>query len=159
MASQSIKIGGIIQKRNLAKIGILAIPDRPGVAGAIFAALGARGINCPFIVHTIDLDNLDSIMLCVSREQLDEALDALETVKATIGAKEVVYKQEVGMIAIFGPHFGDRPGIAGIMFSALGAADINILAISTSISSLSCVIDATRMDDAIQALKHAFQQP
>jgi aspartokinase len=159
MKRQSIQIGGIIQKRNLAKIGILSIPDRPGVAGAIFSALGARSINCPFIVHTIDLDNLDSIVLCVSRDQLDEALDVLEAVKATVGAKDVVYDQEVGMIAIFGPHFGDRPGIAGIMFSALASADINILAISTSISSLSCLIDASRMDDAIQALKQAFAQP
>jgi len=159
MAGQNIKIGGIIQKRNLAKIGILSIPDRPGVAGAIFGALGAHGINCPFIVHTIDLDNLDSIVLCVSREQLDQALDVLETVKATVGAKDVVYDQEVGMIAIFGPHFGDRPGVAGSMFSALASVDINILAISTSISSLSCLIDASRMDDAIQALKQAFAQP
>lgn len=159
MKEQNIKIGGIIQKRNLAKIGILSIPDRPGVAGAIFSALGARGINCPFIVHTIDLENLDSIVLCVSRDQLDEALDVLEIVKTTVGAKDVVYDKEVGMIAIFGPHFGDRPGIAGIMFSALATAGINILAISTSISSLSCLIDASRMDDAIQALKQAFAQP
>jgi aspartokinase len=159
MKRQSIQIGGIIQKRNLAKIGILAIPDRPGVAGAIFSALGAQSINCPFIVHTIDLDNLDSIVLCVSRDQLDDALDVLEAVKTTVGARDVVYDREVGMIAIFGPHFGDRPGIAGIMFSALASAEINILAISTSISSLSCLIDANRMDDAIQALKQAFAQP
>jgi aspartate kinase len=129
------------------------------VAGAIFSALGTQGINCPFIVHTIDLDSLDSIVLCVSREQLDEALAVLETVRATVGAKDVVYEKEVGMIAIFGPHFGDRPGIAGIMFSALASGGINILAISTSISSLSCLIDANRMDDAIQALKQAFAQP
>lgn len=159
MTVENIKIGGIIQKRNLAKIGVLAIPDRPGVAGAIFSALGARRINCPFIVHTMDLDNLDSIVLCVSRDQLDEAMIVLETVKTTIGAKDVVYEREVGMLAIFGPHFGDRPGIAGIMFSALASAGINILAISTSISSLSCLIDAARMDDGIQALKQAFAQP
>ena len=159
MKAENIKIGGIIQKRNLAKIGILAIPDRPGVAGAVFSALGARGINCPFIVHTIDLDNLDSIVLAVSRQQLDEALEVLETVKTTVGARNVVYEEAVGMIAIFGPHFGDRPGISGIMFSALASAEINILAISTSISSLSCLIDASRMDDAIQTLKQAFAQP
>jgi len=159
MKAENIKIGGIIQKRNLAKIGILAIPDRPGVAGAVFTALGVHGINCPFIVHTIDRDNLDSIVLCVSRDQLGEALDVLETVKTTIGAREVLYEREVGMLAIFGPHFGDRPGVAGIMFSALASVGINILAISTSISSLSCLIDAARMDDGIQALKQAFEQP
>ena len=86
MKAENVKIGGIIQKRNLAKISVLAIPDRPGVAGVVFSALGARGINCPFIVHTIDLDNLDSIVLAVSRQQLDEALEVLETVKTTVGA-------------------------------------------------------------------------
>ena len=159
MKAENVKIGGIIQKRNLAKISVLAIPDRPGVAGVVFSALGARGINCPFIVHTIDLDNLDSIVLAVSRQQLDEALEVLETVKTTVGARNVVYEEAVGMIAIFGPHFGDRPGISGIMFSALASAEINILAISTSISSLSCLIVASRMDDAIEALKQAFAQP
>jgi aspartokinase len=159
MKAENVKIGGIIQKRNLAKISVLAIPDRPGVAGVVFSALGARGINCPFIVHTIDLDNLDSIVLAVSRQQLDEALEVLETVKTTVGARNVVYEEAVGMIAIFGPHFGDRPGISGVMFSALASAEINILAISTSISSLSCLIDASRMDDAIQTLKQAFAQP
>ena len=159
MKAENVKIGGIIQKRNLAKISVLAIPDRPGVAGVVFSALGARGINCPFIVHTIDLDNLDSIVLAVSRQQLDEALEVLETVKTTVGARNVVYEEAVGMIAIFGPHFGDRPGISGVMFSALASAEINILAISTSISSLSRLIDSSRMDDAIEALKQAFAQP
>ena len=75
MQSEKIKIGGIIQNRNLAKIGVMSIPDRPGVGGAIFGALGAKGINCPFIAHTIDLNDLDSIVICVSRDDLAAALD------------------------------------------------------------------------------------
>ena len=69
----------------------------------------------------------------------------------------MVYDREVGIVSIFGPHFGDRPGIAGTMFSALASAGINILAISTSISSLSCVLDAGDMDDAIRVLKESFE--
>jgi aspartate kinase len=154
-----VKIGGIIQKRDLAKIGVMSIPDRPGVAGAIFDALGDRGISCPFIVHNIDLNDLDNIVLCVTRNRLDAALDALEAVKETVGAKEVIYDKEVGIVSIFGPHFGERAGMSGVMFSALAVAGINILAISTSISSLSCLIDASDMDEAIQALYHAFEKP
>jgi aspartate kinase len=60
---------------------------------------------------------------------------------------------------MFGPHFGERPGIAGVMFSALASADINILAISTSISSTSCLIDASDMDEAVQALEEVFDLP
>jgi aspartate kinase len=157
MAKPSVRIGGIIQRRDLAKIGVMSIPDRPGVAGAIFGALGARGVNCPLIVHTIDLNALDNLVLCVSQGQLALALDVLEAVKEEVGEMEVVYDREVGIVSIFGPHFGDRPGIAGAMFSALASAGINILAISTSISSLSCVLDAGDMDDAVRVLKQAFE--
>jgi aspartokinase len=153
------RIGGIIQNRNLAKIGVMSIPDRPGVAGAIFSALGAKGVNCPFIVHTIDLNKLDNIVLCVARKDLPMALRILETVQETVEATEVVHEGEVGMVSIFGPHFGERSGIAGVMFSALGSFDINILAISTSISSLSCIIEVDDMDKAVQALEQAFELP
>jgi aspartokinase len=159
MKEPKFRIGGIIQKRDLARIGIMGIPDRPGVAGAIFSALGSKGINCPFIVHTIDLNNQDSIALCVAQSQLTEALKALASASSSVGAKEVVHTGEVAMIAVFGPHFGERPGVAGVMFSALASADINILAISTSISSLSCIIDAAQLDEAMQALQEAFERP
>jgi aspartokinase len=159
MRGQKIKLGGIIQNRDLAKIGIMSIPDRPGVAGSILGALGDRGINCPFIVHTIDLNELDNIVICVARGQLPIALKVLDTARETVGAKEVVHDGEVGMVTIFGPHFGERPGVAGTMFSALASAGINILAISTSISSLSCLIDVDDMDAAMRALEEAFELP
>jgi aspartate kinase len=159
MREQKIKIGGIIQNRNLAKIGVMSIPDRPGVAGAIFSALGAKGINIPFIVHTIDINELDNIVVCVAREDLTAALEALETVRETVGAEEIVYDGEVGIVSLFGPHFGERPGIAGVMFSALASTGINILAISTSISSTSCLVDASDMDEAVQALEETFELP
>jgi aspartate kinase len=159
MREQRIKIGGIIQYRNLAKIGVMSIPDRPGVAGAIFSALGAKGINIPFIVHTIDLHDLDNIVICVAREDLSAALEVLDTVKETVGAEEILYDGEVGIVSMFGPHFGERPGIAGVMFSAMASAGINILAISTSISSTSCLLDADDMDDAVQVLEQTFELP
>ena len=159
MRGQRIKIGGIIQNRNLAKIGVMSIPDRPGVAGTLLSALGEMGINVPFIVHTIDLNNLDNIVICVAPEDLAAALEVLHTIKETVGAKEIVHDQEVGIISIFGPHFGERPGIAGMMFSALASAGINILAISTSISTASCLIDVYDMDEAVEALQEAFELP
>jgi aspartate kinase len=159
MPEEKIKIGGIIQNRDLAKIGIMSVPDRPGVAGAIFGALGTGGVNCPFIVHTIDLNDLDNIVVCVARGDLKAALRVLRSVKEMVGATEVVYDREVGMVSIFGPHFGQRAGIAGLMFSALASAGINILAISTSISSLSCIVDLEDMDEAVRAIEHAFALP
>jgi aspartate kinase len=136
----------------------MSIPDRPGVAGAIFRALGDAQINCPFIVHTIDLNDQDSIVLCVAQEDLQAALHVLQEVKDAVGAQAIVHKEDVGMISIYGPHFGERSGISGVMFSALASADINILAISTSISSLCCIIEASRMDEAARAIETAFQR-
>lgn len=159
MEEQTVRIGGIIQKRNLAKIGVMSIPDRPGVAGAILSALGVKGINCPFIVHTIDRNDLDNIVLCVAQKQLAIALDVLERVREEVGEMDVTYDREVGIVSIYGPHFGDRPGIAGAMFSALAEAGINILAISTSISSVSCVLNAGDMDEGVRVLEEAFEHP
>lgn len=156
--ADKVKIGGIIQNQDLAKINIMSIPDQPGVAAAIFGALGERGISCAFIVHTIDLHDLDNIAVCIARRHLPAALKALEEIKEEVGA-EVVYDGEVGMVSIFGPHFGERAGIAGAMFAALATAGINILAISTSISSLSCIVDGKDMDRAVQALRESFELP
>ena len=159
MPAEKIKIGGIIQNRSLAKIGVMSIPDRPGVAGAIFSALGAAGVCCPFIVHTIDLNDLDSIVICVPRADLPAALEALNTVSDMVRAEEVVYDREVAMVSIFGPHFGQRPGIPGVMFSALASSGINILAISTSISSLCCLVNLSDLDEAVLAIEEAFELP
>ena len=159
MRGQKIRIGGIIQNRNLAKIGVMSIPDRPGVAGALLSALGERGINVAFIVHTTDLNNLDNVVICVTPEDLTAALEVLHTIKETVGAQEIVHDQQVGIVSIFGPHFGERPGIAGMMFSALASAGINILAISTSISTASCLIDVYDMDEAVEVLQETFELP
>jgi aspartokinase len=159
MQRNRIRIGGILQNRDLVKLGVMSIPNRPGVAGAIFSALGERNINCPFIVHTVDLNELDSISICVARRDAPAALAVLDAVKESVGAKEVVHSSDVGMVSIFGPHFGQRSGIAGAMFSCLGEAGINILAISTSISSLSCIVDLADMDEAVRILSQAFELP
>lgn len=158
MKGPRFRIGGIIHRRDLARIGIMGISDRPGVAGAILTTLGNKDINCPFIVHMISFRKQDSIVLCVTQRQLAAALDALQPVCDRMGAEAIV-SGKVAMLAIFGPHFGERPGISGIMFTALAAAGINILAISTTVSTLSCLIDNAQLDDAIQTVKETFELP
>ncbi|MBN1641871.1 MAG: ACT domain-containing protein [Anaerolineae bacterium] len=154
-----IKIGGIMQTTGLAKVGVMSIPDRPGTAGHIMDVLGARQINVQFIVQCIDIHNNDHVVFCISEADLARAADLLETVRAELGAEQVIQRRNVAVMSIFGPDFRERPGIAGTMFSALGARDINILAISTSISTLSCVIDADRLADAVAAMRDTFDMP
>jgi aspartate kinase len=154
-----IKIGGIIQITCLAEVGMLGIPDRPGTAAAILGALGKAGINVQFIVQCIDMSNRDHVVLCVHEGDLDATLRIMDDIKAGIGAESVVSQPKVAIVSIFGPDFRERPAISGTMFEALAAQGINILAISTSISTVSCVIDSEHVADAVAALKETFALP
>lgn len=153
------KIGGILQNSNLTKIGVMSVPDRPGVAAAVFSTLGKTGINVQFIVQCIDLHDHTHIICCVAEEDTERAVAALEGVKQQVGAERVLVERGMAIVSIFGPDFREIPGIAGTMFSALAAVNINILAISTSISTLSCVIPMDRVKDAVRALGEVFELP
>jgi len=154
-----IKIGGIIQNTSLAEVGVLGIPDRPGTAAAILGALGKARINVQFVVQCIDMSHRDHVVFCVHEDDLDATLEIMNEVKEYICAECVVSRPQVAIVSIFGPDFRERPAIAGTMFEALAAQGINILAISTSISTVSCVIDSERMADAVTALKETFDLP
>jgi aspartate kinase len=156
---EKIKAGGIIQNIDLAEIGVMSVPDRPGIASAVLGALSRRGINVQFIVQSIDLRNCTHIILCVARDDLDAAILAIEEVRSGVEAEEVIWRPNVAIASVFGPHFRDNPGIASAAFYALASAGINILAISTSISTLSCVLDGDRITEAVDALREAFDVP
>lgn len=159
MRKRKIKIGGIIQKRNLIRIGIMSFPHRPDAVSAIFRALGGKGVNCPFIVHTVGEDSLDSIVTCAALEDLPAVRETIDAFEEGTGAKAVAYDREVGIVSIFGPHFGEEPGIAGEMLTALASGGINLLAISCSISTLSCLIRGHDMDAAVSVLEKTFELP
>ena len=153
------RIGGIMHSAELAMVGVLAIPSRPGVAGRILSAMGDGAINVQFIVQTEDNDGNDHVVFCICTDDLPPALQLLQDVRPEVLAKDVVHETGVGTISIFGPDFRQRPGIAGQMFAALGREDINIKAISTSTSTISCVIRGDRLPDAVRALEDTFEVP
>ncbi len=156
---KKVKIGGVIKNPNLSEIGVKGIPSRPGTAAAILGALGEANINVQFVVHCVGNNGRDNIVFCVSRDDLAASLEIIERLKETINAESVTHQPDVATVAIFGPDFRERPGIAGTMFKALAAWQINILAISTSISTVSCVIAADRLNDAVAAMHDAFDLP
>jgi aspartate kinase len=157
--AKKTQIGGIMHSDGLVMIGVLAIPSRPGTAGAILSLMGDNGINVQFVVQTVDRDGNDHVVFCVTRQELDTALNLLNSIKQEVSAQDIVDDASVGMVSIFGPDFRQRPGIAGEMFSALGRADINIQAISTSISTISCVIQASQVPKAVKVLRDTFEMP
>jgi len=154
---EKLKIGGVLYKTDLAEIGIMSVPDHPGIAGAILKALGDAGISVRFIVQLIDPNRLSHVLLCVAEEDLEDALSVAKSVQSEIGAQMVSHKPRVGMVSIFGPEFQERSGLAGAMFSALASVGINIQAISTSIATVSCLIDVDRVPEAVEVLHQAFE--
>lgn len=154
-----IRIGGIMQNAHLALLNVTAVPDRPGIAAAILGELGRRSINVQFIVQCIDQNKQDQVALCIDRDDWQAATDAVTTVAPDLQAGRVISYPEVAIVSIFGPDFRERPGIAGIMFDSLAAVGINIMAISTSISTVSCVIESDALEAALNALRSTFDLP
>jgi aspartokinase len=154
-----VRIGGILRNDHQARISILSIPDRPGVAAGLLSALGEGKLNVQFIVQCIDEQNRDHIVLCVDRDDMDSCNAAIQNIVPTLEAEHVLCDPNAGTIGIFGPDFRWRPGIAATLFQALAAAGINILAISTSISTVMCVISADDLDNAEAAIRANFTVP
>lgn len=153
------QIGGIMHSDGLAMIGVLAMPSRPGLAGKILSTMGKNSINVQFIVQLVDREGQDHVVFCVDRKDLETALDLLASIQQQVSARDIIHDDSVGLVSIFGPDFRQRPGIAGEMFAALGRAEINIQAISTSISTISCVIQASHVPDAVKSLQDIFEMP
>lgn len=154
-----IRIGGTMQNAHLALLNVTAVPDRPGIAASILGDLGQRGINVQFIVQCIDQNSQDQVALCVDRDDLQATEEIVRRLAPELKAGKVLVHPEVAIVSIFGPDFRERPGIAGTMFQALAQRDINILAVSTSISTVSCVIEAEPLEAALAALRSTFDLP
>ena len=145
--------------RSRALVRVLSVPDRPGVAGALLSVLGRNGINIELLVESADMEDCGNFTICIDQKDLGAALGVLESVKNSIDAKGISYVPDVAVLSVFGPHLREKPRVPGVMFNALASSGINIAAISTSISSVSCVIEASYLDDAVRALNDAFEIP
>jgi len=154
-----VKAGGIIRNERLAKIGVLAAPDRCGLASEVLHALADKGINTQFIVQCTDMASNSHIVLCVSEEESEAAVAALEPLRDSVHPEQITRQNNVALVSVFGPDFRERPSIAASVFAAMASAGINIVAISTSISTVSCLIDGNRVEDAIIALRQYFDLP
>ena len=159
MTNGKLQAGGLIQNDHLAMIGVMNIPSHSGVGGRLFSALSDQGINVELIVHLIDLEEMDHIVLCVDRDDLSEALAVGERIRGEVRGKAVTSAPEVASVSLFGLDFREQRGVASLMCKTLGDCNINIRAISTSLSTITCVIEAQRLDEAVHALREAFTLP
>ena len=154
-----MEIGGIMQSDGRALVKIMSVPDHASVAGTVFKAMGENGMNIELLVQSFDLDDWGNFAVVIDQKDLDQALQVLEELKPTIDAKAVSYTPDVAVITVFAPHLREKPHIHGLMFSSIASVGINCLAISTSLSSVSCVVEGQHLTTTIQALTEAFYVP
>lgn len=155
---EKIEIGGLIQGKDLALINVLCLGDRQDAVAEVFKTLGTQGINVQLAAQTTCPDG-PSLALCVATKDLSTALGVLKANQDRLGIQRLTHHPRVAFFAVHGPHFRERPGLAGLMFGTLAAAGIKMLAVSTSISTLSCVIEAERLEAALPALHETFEIP
>lgn len=151
------KVRGIAHDLDVAKIMVVGVPDRPGIAAAIFEPLAAANISVDTIVQNASIDNITDLTFTVAGGQLDEVMRVIRPIAKEIGARECLSDATLGMVSIVGTGMQNMPGFAARMFSALSEKGINIQLITTSEIRITCIIDEARVKDAVRALHHAFE--
>ncbi|MBW4582353.1 MAG: aspartate kinase [Tildeniella nuda ZEHNDER 1965/U140] len=157
-------VDGVEFDTDQAKVSLLRVPDRPGVAARLFGEIAAQNLDVDLIIQSIHESNTNDIAFTVTKNTLNQAeavasaiLPALSAgVTHPDGDAEVLVEQQIAKVAIAGAGMIGRPGVAAQMFSTLAAAGVNIRMISTSEVKVSCVIDEADCDRAIAALCEAF---
>jgi aspartate kinase len=151
------KVRGISHDVHIAKVTVLAVPDRPGAAAALFAALGGANLAADTIVQNASVhhDHTD-ITFTLTSDDLERGLAAIEPVAAAIGARGVVTDPSLGKVSIVGTGVLSTPGYAPRMFQALADAGINVELITTSDIRITAIIAQDRVPDAVRALHAAF---
>jgi aspartate kinase len=151
------KVRGLATDRQVAKLTLVAVPDRPGVARMVFEPLGEAGINIDMIVQNIGHAGTTDLSFTLPRSDLARARRLLEPVVRELGAQELTADSSVAKISIVGAGIQNAPGYAARMFGALADAGINIEMISTSEIRITCIIDEGSVEAAAQALHRAFE--
>lgn len=151
------RVRGIAHDRDVAKITLRHVPDRPGVAAEIFQPLADAHLSIDTIVQNASEDNLTDLTFTLARDDLARALPHVNEIAKRIGAKEVVADERMGKVSIVGTGIQSAPGYAARMFRTLSDAGINIEIISTSEIRITCIVPEDRVADAVRALHTAFE--
>jgi len=156
-AMEDVVVTGITHDRSQAKISLLRVPDRPGIAAQVFGAVGTKNVVVDMIVQNISRDGFTDISFTVPRGDIERARTALDEVARAVGADKTVHDERVAKVSIVGVGMRSHSGVAATMFTALSREGINIQMISTSEIAVSCVIEDKYAELAVRALHDAFE--
>jgi aspartate kinase len=141
---------------DVAEIVIHNAPDSPGIAADIFGALGTRGFNIELVVSSPGLANKANIAFVVREKDVEAAIDVLNDMKEKLQYESISSRSDIAIVALSWHMISGQPGSSGRLFKILSKAGINIESISTSLSSISCVIPVSQIDHAEKALRKEF---
>jgi len=153
---EGVTIRGAAINKSEAKVTIVGVPDRPGVAARLFGALGAEHINVDMIVQNISHEGRTDMSFTVAHRDLDAARQVCEGLLGELGASGAIADHSIAKISVVGVGMRSHFGIAAAMFQALADASINIQMISTSEIKISAVVAADRGDEALRVVHDAF---
>ncbi|MGH9013489.1 MAG: aspartate kinase [Acidimicrobiia bacterium] len=149
-------ISGVTHDTSEAKVTIEQVPDRPGIAAAIFRALADELVNVDMIVQNVSTAGHTDVSFTVPKEDLARALAVMEKVCAEIEATGVSHDPAIGRVSLVGAGMKSNPGVAAQMFEVLAAEGVNIEMISTSAIRISCVVHERDVERAVRALHETF---
>ncbi len=151
------RVRGIATDTNVAKITVLGVVDRPGIAASLFEPLANEGISVDIIVQNASVEGATDMTFTVKRTDLPHALEVVGTVAMELGSRGAVSDADLAKISVVGTGMQDAPGYASTMFRTLADSGINIEMITTSEIRITCIVSKDRVADAARALHSRFQ--
>lgn len=153
---EAVLVSGITYNKDEAKISVLRVPDRPGIAAKIFSPLSAANITVDMIIQNVSHDGLNDMTFTVPKSDFKKALKIVQETALEIGAGSVTSDENIAKVSIIGVGMRSHSGVACKMFETLSSEGINILMISTSEIKISCIIELKYSELAIRVLHEAF---
>jgi aspartate kinase len=157
LVEQRNKVRGIAHDRNVAKVTIVAVPDRPGIARSLFDPLADAAVNVDMIVQNVGHGGETDLSFTVPQGELGRTKKTLEAIVRELGAREMTTDASVAKVSIVGAGLHNAPGYAARMFGTLADAGVNIEMISTSEVRITCMIGEDALETALRALHEAFE--
>ncbi len=154
---EEVVIRGIAHDADVARIALLGVPDRPGVAAEIFRAVGGHGVNVRMIVQASGEGGKNDVTFAVGSHDVKTVLPIVEEMRKQLGARAFVYDPDVAIISVVGEGLATSPGTAGAVFDALAKAEVNIELISTSSITITCMVRQKDVERAVRSLHQALR--
>ncbi len=153
---EEMLLSGVTKDDNTARISVIGVPDRPGMAFKIFSTLAAKGINVDVILQSIGRNGTKDISFTVPSPKMEEAVALIEEQRENWGVTDIISDEDVAKVSIVGAGMETHPGVAAEMFEALFSQNINIRMISTSEIKITVLLDKADGDRAVKAIHDKF---